>query len=140
MVGSWRVKERENEPQRITDPVGAPDWISEMGRAVWDNLYPMLYRMGYVSAIEQTSLGMVCQRVGDWYEAQKKCRDRGRDLPIYDNNGEVISAKAAPWDVRERALYKQALDGLREFGLTASSRSTLMALVQEEAVDTDKIT
>lgn len=139
--GSRWAKNRNNEPARIETDATPPDWLEGDALDYWTANVGCLINSGILSEPEKPAFAMLCQRWGDWRESRRMCETRGRDVELLDNNGQVIGAKRAPWDVRERDQYAQYVQLCREFGMTPASRSGVTAnVIITEAIDVDRIT
>lgn len=140
-LGSWRAKERTDEPARIDCDVECPEWLEGDAREYWDWHYPMLRANGTLSAPDCAAFAMLCQRWADWKEARDKCETEGRDIELLDRDGKGTGNwKRAPWDMRERDLYNQYVQLSREYGLTPVSRTGVHALEHSEGEQEDCIT
>ena len=130
--GSRHARYREHEPAVIVlHEVECPEWLTGDGRSYWNLHAPALVKIGVLSAPDLPACGMLCQRYADWRAWRKMLAERGSYIPVKNNAGEVIGARRAPWDMRERDLYAQYFMACREFGLTPASRGGIEAVENE---------
>lgn len=121
--GSWRAKDRPEEPQLPVGAPEAPDWLSEEARAEWDRQVKHLLRMRVVSEADRALFASYCEA---WSEFVRLTILMNKCAPGRGKNWRTLNcAKRAASD----ALLKLAM----QFGFSPSARTRLKSV--EDGVD-----
>jgi P27 family predicted phage terminase small subunit len=115
--GSWRAKQRANEPEYEIGAPDRPEWLSKSAKSEWHRLVPQLVTRGVLALVDAMALTVYCHCAG-------QIADLGRAL-----------AKAKPGTVEWKRLFvaqghacDRLLQFAREFGLTPASRSKIQPI------------
>ena len=136
--GSWRAKIRTGEPVPPDQPVIAPEWLGDAGRAVWSQIAPALEAMGVLTQIDTGALGRYCELWVRWIHASKYLREHGETCEIRDKYGESVG-EAPRSQVAIVAKLSELLARLeREFGLTPAARAGISISENGKAKPTDE--
>jgi P27 family predicted phage terminase small subunit len=101
----------------------APAWLSDVGRAEWDRIVPMLEASKVMSPRHQQTLAAYCDSFADMVQADSELKANGTTL--MDDKGKVTNHPA--WN-RKRDARNQMLKFAAEFGLTASALARVTAV------------
>jgi len=123
--GSWRAKNRKNEPKPKNEKPVCPHWISSGARKVWKDLIPQLTAMGVCHRIESNILVRYCEHFTEWRRCREYLNEHGSRYPVRDKDGNVVDIRVFPEALMERQYSKLLLETEREFGMTPSSRARL---------------
>ncbi len=128
--GSWKVRERKNEPKVPKGMPAMPKWISKGGKKQWVILTAQLMQLGVLTGIDGTSLALLCDAIGMYIECKKDLETRGLLIPGRDDT----KVKNPSYQFMNEAFEKiHKLS--KEFGLTPSSRAGLSVAPTEETTD-----
>jgi P27 family predicted phage terminase small subunit len=108
----------------------APGWLSDLARAEWDRIVPMLEASKVMSPRHQQTLAAYCDSFADMVQADAELKANGTTL--MDDKGRVSNHPA--W-LRKRDARNQMLKFASEFGLTASALARVSAIDQPPAQD-----
>ena len=103
----------------------APAWLSDIARAEWERIVPMLEASKVMSPRHQQTLAAYCDSFADMVQADTELKANG--TTIMDDKGRVSNHPA--WN-RKRDARNQMLKFAAEFGLTASALSRVSAVDQ----------
>lgn len=101
----------------------APGWLSDLARAEWDRIVPMLEASKVMSPRHQQTLASYCDAFADMVEADRELKASG--ATFMDDKGRVSNHPA--WN-RKRDARSQMLKIAAEFGLTASALARVSAV------------
>ena len=101
----------------------APAWLSDIARAEWDRIVPMLEASKVMSPRHQQTLAAYCDSFADMVQADQELKANGTTL--MDDKGRVSNHPA--W-MRKRDARNQMLKFASEFGLTASALARVSAV------------
>jgi len=123
----------------ITAPPGcppAPAWLSDIARAEWERVVPMLEASRVMSARHQQTLAAYCDAFADMVAASDELREHGSPT-VMDERGRFSNHPA--W-TRKRDSRVAMLRIAAEFGLTASALARVSAVDQApQADDEDRL-
>lgn len=108
----------------------APAWLSDLARAEWERIVPMLEASKVMSPRHQQTLAAYCDSFADMVQADAELKANGTTL--MDDKGRVSNHPA--W-LRKRDARNQMLKFASEFGLTASALARVSAIDQPPAED-----
>ena len=118
-VRKSRIKNEPKMPKlRDSD---APDYLDELGKEKWNQLYPILKRTGVLLATDADILAVCCDAYSTWRKANKELH-LAVSLEIETPNGGRQQAPIVATERNARLTYMRALT---ELGLTPSSRARL---------------
>ena len=120
----------ENEPKPKAVLAKAPQDLTPAAKKIWNQMSPMLYRIGVLTEADTTGLAMLCSAFALWLQAEKTLKKDG--YTVSSPNGYEIPN---PWFSIRNVAYQQTKDLLIQFGLTPSSRSKITAVKVEEVED-----
>ena len=102
MSGSWRGKNRKDEPVPPNKKVYSPKWLTKDARKVWLELSGPMFETGVLTIIDRNAFARYCTILAQWKLAAKLGLD-----------GIELTAK----------ISAHLLTLEREFGLTPSARA-----------------
>ena len=111
----------KNEPQPDNQKPRCPSHLNDEGKREWRRVAGRLHDVGLLTYVDRALLAAYCQAYGRWVEAEGVIARHG--LTQFSPNGyEVKSAWVTISDKAQDQMLKYA----REFGLTPSSRASLV--------------
>lgn len=126
--GKRSLNKREAQVRR--EPPKCPDILTGPAREEWDRVVPQLYEAGLCAEVDQATLTLYCQAVGDWQTYREQMQKTG--TLIKAPNGFVMqSPLVAMANEAGRTVAKLA----REFGMTSSARSSIQAAPPTQKAD-----
>lgn len=106
----------------VPDDLEKPSDLSDMASRLWDLLVVDMKGAGILRSVDATGLASLCETYSRWHEAVQL--RRGQGITIVNRHGDVVRA---PWITTESEAGKALQSWLREFGLTPSAVSNLLA-------------
>lgn len=104
-----------------------PSWLDDDAKNEWKRISNELYDAGLLLKVDGTALANYCVNYSIWKQASLKVQKHG--IIIKTKNGHMIQSPALNVaNVAARDMMK----ALREFGMTPSSRATLVPDKPEE--------
>lgn len=138
MRGSWRGKESANDPTVDPREPELPDGTTEEVAAVWNQLVPLLLRMGVLTTIDGRALARYCQVWLWWVECCEHIKKYGMTYPVKAEDGSLIELVEWP-QVRRSLNYSTELRKLEnEFGMTPAARSRITVPDKPDTTKNDK--
>lgn len=131
--GSWRAKERADEPQAEGKPV-CPQWVSREVRKVWRQVVPALTKMNVAKKPDGSTLLRYCHMLVRWASAARFLDEHGETYPLYETRtdkktGETTKIFKCFMPFPQAAIYNRLSQNLlrleQEFGLTPAARAEL---------------
>lgn len=133
MRGSWRAKERTDEPKpEIPSDIACPEWVPEDGKRLWDEVVPPLFHAGLMTSVDVLGLARYCEAFHQYLACVRFLERKGTAHPITDERGRVIAVRAFPQLAQRNALADQMQRLEREFGMTPAARANLARPPEEE--------
>jgi len=124
-----------NEPRPPEGEVLAPDWVTDVARAKWDELVPKLISMGVMTVSDVDTIARYCAMHEQYLKYLDQCR-RGLDvLVMRDEAGRIRYMQSTPAATMMVKLAASMLRIEQEFGLTPSARSGIVATQTEKPED-----
>lgn len=114
--GSRHAKSRIGEPVPIGSPK-KPEWLGEVASAKWDELLPMLERMGVTAETYGDFLAQFCEAFQDFCDAKKEIEEYGGATCLSDKGNRYQHPAVA---LKLGAINRMLRFGC-EFGLSPSS-------------------
>lgn len=124
------LNENEPTPDLSVDP---PAWLEGVALQKWTEVAPMLVGMRVLTVADAETFGRWCCMWSRWKIAYDKCLQYGDEMTHWepDPNAEgslrIKYTQVAPWSSTLKNLGRDMLAIEREFGMTPSSRSTIVA-------------
>lgn len=112
----------------IPDQLDKPDDMSAAASRLWDVLILEMKGSGVLRSVDATALSMLCETYARWSEASSLRKQHG--VVVTNRHGDRVRA---PWVTTEAEASKALQSWLREFGLTPSAVTSLLA--KQPAVD-----
>lgn len=111
-----KIRDDEPMPAPVID-LTVPALLAEDAdaRAAWDELAPMLHRLGLLTEADRHALIFYCVTFARWQEATRQVQ----------HTGLVVKRRASPYVALASQLQAQCRALLIEFGLTPVSRTRL---------------
>lgn len=106
-----------------------PDWLDEMGRAIWSAYMPRLKGMGYVKETDRLSFARLCDHTARWLKLREKVNVKGESYTTESRHGKMDRINpdfAAMLRVQEKMVQLED-----RFGLTPASRQQILARITE---------
>lgn len=118
--GKRRRNRDEPRPRVDPNPV-PPDYLPPDARAKWDELVPLLLRLGLLTVVDHTALALYCSAYARFLEAERKINELGE--VIIDKRG---VARRSPWLLLQRTATRQMVTIGGQFGMTPADRARLL--------------
>ena len=122
--GKRPVNPSEPKP-KIEIPL-VPEHLTELAKAEWNRIAPVLARLGLLSGLDRAALAAYCTVCGRWVEAEEALKKTG---PV------VKSPSGYPMISPYLVVANRALEQIRafmtEFGLSPASRSRIFVNTDE---------
>ena len=124
----------ENEAKPTPGAPVVPEWLSDLGRKVWDTEAPELAKIGLLTQADGIAFGLFCESMANYITDAKELRGEKRVAV-----SEKGSAYQHPLVGMCNKSWDQILKMCREFGVTPASRSQVTAVdVPKEADGKDR--
>lgn len=119
-------------PVPSTEMPEAPEWLSQRGSEIFEQLVGIIGPMGIGSATDTAMLSMAASRLEEVEICTAIIEDGGRTFissAEYDDDGRVVSQqiKGHPAVAQRSEAMRHAQSLLAEFGLSPASRSKVSA-------------
>jgi P27 family predicted phage terminase small subunit len=123
MRGTDRADRRNgNEPEPdLLDDLAPPAHLSPRSAAVWDELAPMLRKMGVLTVADKLALEMLCDCAADYRLAREQAE--GQKFVAYSSKGSQMLNQL---HVAQQMFRKGALDLMGRFAMDPAARSRVM--------------
>ena len=125
LKGSWRAKQRGDEPKPEKGLPNVPEGLSENALKVWDEVAPLLKNMNVLTVSDGIALEILCETYVRWRDAEDKVRKHGTVFPIRNEDGSVRYLQQSPFVGQANQAAKLLQGLLREFGMSPSARASL---------------
>jgi len=124
-------------PKPLPDLPVAPEWLSDRGAQIFDDLVAIITKMGVGSASDTAMLAIAASRLEEVEICTAMIEDGGRTFVSgikYDEEGRVVSQqiKGHPAVAQRSEAMRHAQSLLVEFGLSPAARSKVSASVPDE--------
>lgn len=120
--GKRRVDPLEPKPPEESAVPLAPGHLDELAARIWtEELAPLVVRMRVLTVADRIALSVLCQLESRRRVLEDDIQERGRYFEATTTAGDVVE-KVRPQVTELERLIPQIWVGLREFGLTPSSR------------------
>lgn len=138
---SAELRKREGNPGKVAirDEVKPPPlrperppWLVGYAKEEWEFIVPHLERLGLLTQIDGTALGLYCLSYGRWREAEEILNSEG--LTYTTPRGSKYKHPACSIS---KQYYDQMRQMLGEFGLTPQARARLSVVEEEGDEATD---
>lgn len=106
----------------IPDALDKPDDMSDVASRLWDVLLDEMKGSGVLRSVDATALAMLCETYARWAAASSLRKQFG--VIVTNRHGDQVRA---PWVTTEAEASKALQSWLREFGLTPSAVTSLLA-------------
>lgn len=119
-------KLNKQEPQPPAGVPECPDWLSEKARLAWDEVAPVLHKMGVLTVIDRLALSALCESYADYRDSREAVEDPdiGRVYETQTQTGGTMF-RARPEVLMLKDADRRLRSWLAEFGMTPSSRSRI---------------
>lgn len=123
------IEEEANEAAKLEDPVlegpQPPEWLSDDGRKIWDDIAPRLANMKILQIIDATTFGRYCQDFGTWVQLQHILREEGTTYESESPHGTY--RRSHPAFMQADRLNRTLISMESGFGLNPADRQRLFA-------------
>lgn len=102
-----------------------PDWLDEAARAKWEELVPLLNRMGILARIDGDGLARYCDTWSWWRRTREFLAQSQDTFVIKGDDGKVKYIQQLPQVAIAHKLAAQLGRLAAELGMTPSSRSSI---------------
>ena len=128
LSGTMR-KSRENpaEPMLESAIPEMPAWLAPKAKTCWKELSEQLLGMRVITKADRTCLEMLCDAYSEYRDCRKFIIDNGYTYKTVTASGDEMH-RPYPQVAMYQNSWKRVLDGLREFGLSPSSKSKVSAI------------
>lgn len=116
-------------PESVPAEVAAPEWLDEMGCAIWSLYMPRLRGMGYVKDTDRLSFARLCDHTARWLRLRQKVNEKGESYTTESRHGKMERINpdfAAMLRVEEKMVQLED-----RFGLTPAARQQILARLTE---------
>lgn len=115
----------DDSPQPETDGhlPEPPGWLDEAAHAKWDELIPLLSRMGVLARIDGDALARYCDTWSWWRRTRNFLAQSNDTFVIKDDDGKIKYIQQLPQVAIAHKLAAQLGRLAAELGMTPSSRS-----------------
>jgi len=124
-----------NEPQPDSVIPDCLDWLEPDAKEAYEQLAPMLNRLGLLTEADGHALAAYCSAFARWKRATEHIQKHGDTYPIRDNNGDIKYIQQFP----EVSIANKAMTMMHKwgsaFGLSPSSRSNLAVNLSKPDVE-----
>lgn len=106
--GSWLAAGRGSEPQPPSGVPECPDWLSDVGRAKWDERVEILQKTkGLITKLDGDFLALYCEAFEEFTESRQQIKDEGATC---------TSAKGGMYQHPAVGRKNNAINRMRIFG------------------------
>ena len=116
--GKRPLNKDEPEPKGIMPQ--CPEHLDEGAKQEWDNIVPMLSKLGILTEVDGAALAIYCQAYSTWVQAVERIKKTG--MIVKAPSGYPIQN---PYLAIANKAVEQMNRFLTEFGMTPSSRSRI---------------
>jgi len=127
--GRRRLNNLEPEPGPSRKKV--PSWLPSEAKQYWNDLHPMLERLGVMTEADELALAGLCATYAAWREAYAFLQEHGTAYKTVSTAGDVLW-KSYPQVQVFSDMGKQLRVWLVEFGLSPSSRSKVKTITRKK--------
>ena len=132
--GTHLERLNRNEPKPAADSVVPPAWLEGDALDKWHELTPQLIALNIATNLDVDALARYCVTWVEWRKHLAVCQKGGDVLVLRSETGAVRFASVAPSATLVAKYGRELLRLAQEFGLTPSSRSTIVgSAVKPEA-------
>jgi P27 family predicted phage terminase small subunit len=132
--GTHLERLNRNEPKPPADSVVPPPWLEGDALDKWNEVAAQLLALGILTNIDVDALSRYCVTWQEWRKHLAICQKGGDVLVLRSESGAVRFASVAPSATLVGKYGRELLRLAQEFGLTPSSRSTIVgSAVRPEA-------
>ncbi len=130
--GSWRGKQRPNEPRPKRTRPRPPAWLSDDAKKVFLSVVRQLFALDVVAGVDAGALARYADLFVDYRKAAEFVAKHGSVHPIRGKPakegepGPVLGFRHYPQAIQKLALAGELLRLEREFGLTPAARARLV--------------
>lgn len=139
--GSWRAKERSNEPKPEGKVPLCPSWLDGKSKALFAVLTRQLAPLGLLTDLDRQALARYCRLSTRWRAMEEFIQTHGETCEIYamDKQGNTFLAalKLYPQVRVASALAAELLRIENHFGLTPRARMGLQTEKKDPYADAD---
>ncbi len=133
--GTHLERLNRNEPKPPADNVVPPAWLEGDALDKWNELAPQLLSLGVLTNVDADSLARYCVTWQEWKKHLAICQKGGDVLVLRSETGAVRFASVAPSATLVGKYGRELLRLAQEFGLTPSSRSTIVGSAAKPEAD-----
>lgn len=128
--GSWRAKDRKNEPQPKAGHPRCPAWLKPEAKAAWKELVEVLDHMQILTLADRGALTRYCVAWRRWRAAEQVIADDGETYTdeVGRYKGQKVRPEVAIAKAQGEILHKLE----QQFGLTPAARPRLEATSKPE--------
>lgn len=120
--GKRRIDPLEPKPEEVTGVPPPPAHLDELAARIWtEELAPLVIRMKVLTVADQIALSVLCQLESRRRVLEDDLKEGGKYFLATTTAGDTVE-KTRPQGAELERLIPQIWVGLREFGLTPSSR------------------
>ncbi len=113
------------QPEATGDVPEPPEWLDEAAREKWEELLPLLDRMGILARIDGDALARYCDTWSWWRRTREFLAQSQDTFVIKDDEGKVKYIQQLPQVAIAHKLASQLGRLAAELGMTPSSRSSI---------------
>lgn len=110
----------ESEPRPPAANLSSPPSLEGVAKEKWDEIVPLLHSMGVFTAADKNTIERYCQIFEQWVEVRKHVKENGM-TQLTQTGYSQLTAEGSLF----RSLPADLLKIEREFGMTASARSSM---------------
>jgi len=115
------------EPMLEASLPDMPAWLPDKAKTCWKELGQLLLGMRVITIADRKCLELLCDAYSEYRDCRKFITDNGYTYKTVTASGDEMH-RPYPQVAMVQNAWKRVLDGLREFGLSPSSRSKVSEL------------
>lgn len=134
--GSWRAKNRTNEPEPEIEKPVPPEYLNEQEKKIFEEQAETLYALGMITRIDASVLARYAALTLQWREAHRQLVEGvATHMALKDENQKVKHfMPTPPYQVFNKA-HEALLKIEQEFGLTPAARPRIQVNKKSDPID-----
>ena len=133
--GKRKTNKREPKPRAVLRVPKPPADLGTVAKREWRRVARQLVKLGLLSTVDLSLLGIYCAEIQKYREAQAFIRENGTSYVIRDKDGAVKYVAQFPQVGIARGAADLARKLAAEFGFSPASRSRIQITEKETVVD-----
>jgi P27 family predicted phage terminase small subunit len=122
-----KARENPNEPMLESSIPNMPSWLPPKAKTCWRELSELLLGMRVITKADRKCLELLCDAYSEYRDCRKFVTSNGYTYKTVTQSGDELHRPYPQVNMAQNA-WKRVLDGLKEFGLSPSSKSKVSAI------------